>query len=138
MRTRLTIMAIVLAAVTAAIGTIVMLTLLLGWLGLAIGLLGALAVLVAYRLFVQPWQHPEIRLPAHERPTGARRAADAGLDTCPETAEGVLVGERDSPQQAWGDGAVLLRCSGSARLADRSSPCRSAQNHMERLASYAE
>jgi fatty acid desaturase len=57
MRTRLTIMAIVLAAVTAAIGTIVMLTLLLGWLGLAIGLLGALAVLVAYRLFVQPWQH---------------------------------------------------------------------------------
>jgi hypothetical protein len=57
MRTRLTIMAIVLAAATAAIGVIVLLVIALGWLGLAIGALGILTVLAAYRRWIQPWQH---------------------------------------------------------------------------------
>jgi hypothetical protein len=56
-RTRLTIMAIVLAAATAAIGVIVLLVIALGWLGLAIGALGTLTVLAAYRRWIQPWQH---------------------------------------------------------------------------------
>jgi hypothetical protein len=29
----------------------------LGWLGLAIGALGTIAVLGAYRLWIQPWRH---------------------------------------------------------------------------------
>jgi hypothetical protein len=57
MRTRPTIMAIVLAATTAAIGIIVLLVIALGWLGLAVGALGTLTVLAAYRRWIQPWQH---------------------------------------------------------------------------------
>jgi hypothetical protein len=57
MRTRLTIMVIVLAAATAAIGVIVVLVIALGWLGLAVAALGTLAVLAAYRRWIQPWQH---------------------------------------------------------------------------------
>src|SRR5918993_3457881 len=57
MRTRLTIMAIVLAAAAGAIGIIVGLVILLGWLGLAIGALGSMTVLGVYRRWIQPWQH---------------------------------------------------------------------------------
>src|SRR5918993_1061246 len=57
MRTRLTIMAIVLAAAAGAIGIIVLLVILLGWLGLAIGALGSMTVLEVYRRWIQPWQH---------------------------------------------------------------------------------
>jgi hypothetical protein len=57
MRTRLTIMVIVLAAASAAVGILALLVALLGWPGLAIGAAGAAAVLVAYRFLVQPWQH---------------------------------------------------------------------------------
>jgi hypothetical protein len=57
MRTRLTIMAIVLAAAATAIGVVVLLGIVLGWLGLAIGALGTITVLGAYRLWIQPWQH---------------------------------------------------------------------------------
>jgi hypothetical protein len=57
MRTRLTIMAIVLAAATGAVGVVVLLVVMFGWLGLAIGALGTIAVLAAYRLWIQPWQH---------------------------------------------------------------------------------
>ena len=57
MRTRQTIMAIVLAATTAAMGIIVLLVIALGWLGLAVGALGTLTVLAAYRRWIQPWQH---------------------------------------------------------------------------------
>jgi hypothetical protein len=57
MRTRLTIMAIILAAASAAAGILALLVVLLGWLGLAIGVAGATAVLVVYRVLVQPWQH---------------------------------------------------------------------------------
>ena len=57
MRTRLTIMAIVLAAAAAAVGTIALPVLMLGWPGLTIGTLGATTVFLVYRVLVQPWQH---------------------------------------------------------------------------------
>ena len=58
MRTRMTIVGIVLAAVVAALGVVALLMLALGpWAGLGAGVLGAAAVLVAYRLVAQPWQH---------------------------------------------------------------------------------
>ena len=57
MRTRLTIMAIVLAAAAGAAVVVVLLVVMFGWLGLAIGALGTIAALVAYRLWIQPWQH---------------------------------------------------------------------------------
>jgi hypothetical protein len=57
MRTRLMIMAIVLAAAAATMGVVVLLVSMLDWLGLAIGALGISFVLVAYRLWIQPWQH---------------------------------------------------------------------------------
>jgi hypothetical protein len=57
MRTRLTIMAIVLAAAVGAMTLIALLVVALGWPGLATGALGTAAVLGVYRLWVQPWQH---------------------------------------------------------------------------------
>jgi hypothetical protein len=57
MRTRLTIMAIVLAAAAAAAGVVALLVVQLGWLGLAIAVVGTMAVLVGYRMLAQPWQH---------------------------------------------------------------------------------
>ena len=58
MRTRLTIMGIVLAAVATAVGTIGALSALFGWRGLATGVLGAVAILVGYRLLVQQPRQP--------------------------------------------------------------------------------
>jgi len=57
MRTRLTIMAIVLTAAAGAIRVFILLVIMLGWLGLAIGTLGIMTVLDAYRRWIQPWQH---------------------------------------------------------------------------------
>jgi hypothetical protein len=57
MRTRLTIMAIVLAAAIGAIAVLALLVVALGWLGLAISGVGTAAALGVYRLRVQPWQH---------------------------------------------------------------------------------
>jgi len=57
MRTRLTIMAIVLAAAIGAIAVLALLVVALGWLGLAVGAVGTVGVLGVYRLWVQPWQH---------------------------------------------------------------------------------
>jgi hypothetical protein len=57
MRTRLTIVAIVLGAASTAVGILALLVLMIGWPGLAIGVAGITAVLVVYRVLVQPWQH---------------------------------------------------------------------------------
>src|SRR4029453_14646004 len=46
-----------LAGATGAAGVVVLLVIMLGWPGLAIGALGTIAVLGAYRLWIQPWQH---------------------------------------------------------------------------------
>jgi hypothetical protein len=50
-------MAIVLTAAAGAIGVFILLVSKLGWLGLAIGTLGIMTVLGAYRRWIQPWQH---------------------------------------------------------------------------------
>jgi hypothetical protein len=58
MRTRLTIVGIVLVAAAAAVGVVVLLAVLLGApAGLAASVLGAAAVLAAYRRWVRPWHH---------------------------------------------------------------------------------
>ena len=57
MRTRLTIVAIVLVAATGAAGIVVLLVATLAWLALPLAAFGTVAVLGAYRLWVQPWQH---------------------------------------------------------------------------------
>jgi hypothetical protein len=57
MRTRLTIMAIVLAAATGPVGIVVPLVVTLGWLGLPMAAFGIVAALGAYWLWIQPWQH---------------------------------------------------------------------------------
>jgi hypothetical protein len=57
MRTRLTILAIVLAAATGAVGVIALLVNMHGWLGLCIAAAGAATVLGTYQLWIQPWQH---------------------------------------------------------------------------------
>jgi hypothetical protein len=58
MRTRLTIVGLVVAAAAAAVGVVVLLVNLLGALiGLAASVLGAATLLAAYRRWVQPWQH---------------------------------------------------------------------------------
>jgi hypothetical protein len=57
MRTRRTIMAIVLAATTGAVGTVVMLVTTLGWYGLLLAAFGIVAVSAVYRRWIQPWQH---------------------------------------------------------------------------------
>ena len=50
-------MAIVLAAAAGTIGGIALLVILLSRLGLVMAALGAITVLVVYRLIIQPWQH---------------------------------------------------------------------------------
>jgi hypothetical protein len=57
MRTRLTIMVIVLAATTGAVGIVVLLVAMLGWYGLLLAAFGIVAVSGVYRLWIQPWQH---------------------------------------------------------------------------------
>ena len=64
MRTRLTIMAIVLSAATGAVGIVVLLVATLGWFGLLSAAFGIVAVSGAYRLWIQPWcRGPDSRPP---------------------------------------------------------------------------
>lgn len=56
-RTRLTIMAIVLAATCTTVGIVVLLALALGRLGLAVAALGGTTVLAVYRFGIRRWQH---------------------------------------------------------------------------------
>lgn len=57
MRTRRTIMVIVLAAATGAVGIVVLLVATFGWFGLLLAAFGIVAVSGVYRLWIQPWQH---------------------------------------------------------------------------------
>jgi hypothetical protein len=96
MRTRLMIMGIVLAAVAAALGTVALLGALLGWRGLAIGVLGAAVVLVGYRLLVQPWQH---RWGATDQEV---RRAMPGDDLIPDAASTTrAIPVAAPPEQVW-------------------------------------
>ena len=96
MRTRLTIFAIVLAAAAASIGVVVLLVIMFGWLGLGIGALGTIAVLGAYRLWIQPWQH---RWGATDQEV---RRAMPGEDLIPDAASTTrAITIAASPEQVW-------------------------------------
>ena len=96
MRTRLTIMGIVLAAVAAALGTIALLGALFGWRGLAIGMLGAAVVLVAYRLLLQPWQ---LRWGATDHEVGRAMPGDDLILDAASTTRAITVAA--PPEQVW-------------------------------------
>jgi hypothetical protein len=97
MRTRLTITAIVLAAALAAVGMLALLIVLLGWLGLAIGVAGAMAVLVVYRVLVQPWQH---RWGATGEEVGRSMPGDDLLPGATGTTTRAI-GVAAPPEQVW-------------------------------------
>lgn len=96
MRTRLTIMAIVLAAAAAAIGVVVRLVTMLGWLGLAIGALGTIAVLVAYRLWIRPWQH---RWGATDQEVRRAMPGDDHIPDAASTTRAITIAA--APEQVW-------------------------------------
>jgi hypothetical protein len=94
-RTRLTIMAIVLAAATGAVGIVVLLVVTLGWLGLPLAAFGVVAVLGAYRRWIQPWQH---RWGAADEEVRRRMPGD---DLLPEAASTRAIPIAAPPEQIW-------------------------------------
>ena len=96
MRTRLTIMAIVLAAAAGAVGVIVLLVVMLGWLGLVIGALGTITVLGAYRLWIQPWQH---RWGATDQELHRAMPGDDLLPDAASTTRAITIAA--PPEQVW-------------------------------------
>jgi hypothetical protein len=96
MRTRLTIMAIVLAAAAGAVGVVVLLVVMLGWLGLAIGALGTIAALVAYRLWIQPWQH---RWGATDDEVHRTMPGDGLIPDAASTTRAITIAA--PPEQVW-------------------------------------
>jgi hypothetical protein len=110
MRTRLTIMAIVLAAAAAAVGTIALLVLMLGWPGLTIGTLGATTVFLVYRVLVQPWQH---RWGATDEDVCRAMAGDDLVRDAASTTRAITIAA--PPEQVWS------RSASTVRTPDRSS-----------------
>jgi hypothetical protein len=89
-------MAIVLAAAAAAIGVVVLLGIVLGWLGLAIGALGTIAVLVAYRPWIQPWQH---RWGATDEEVRRAMPGDDLIPDAASTTRAITIAA--PPEQVW-------------------------------------
>jgi hypothetical protein len=96
MRTRLTIMATVLVAASAAIGVIALLVGMLGRLGLAIGALGVMAALGAYRLWIQPWQH---RWGATDEEVGRTMPGDDLIPDAASTTRAITIAA--PAEQVW-------------------------------------
>jgi hypothetical protein len=96
MRTRLTLMAIVLAAATTATGVIALLVIMLGWPGLAVGALGMLSVLGSYRLWIQPWQH---RWGATDQEVQRAMPGDDMLPDAASTTRAITIAV--PPEQVW-------------------------------------
>ena len=96
MRTRLTIMAIVLAAAAGAVGVVVLLVVMFGRRGLAIGTLGTIAVLVAYRLWIQPCQH---RWGATDEEVGRPMPGDDLIPDAATTTRAITIAA--PPEQVW-------------------------------------
>src|SRR5918999_3563426 len=97
MRTRLTILAIVLAAAATAAGVVTLLVILFGWPGLVVGVGGAAAALVAYRVLVQPWQH---RWGATDEEVRRIMAGDELLpDATGSTTRAITLAAR--PEEVW-------------------------------------
>src|SRR5215211_8730584 len=125
MRTRLTIMAIVLAAAAGAVGVVVLLVVMFGRRGLAIGTLGTIAVLVAYRLWIQPWQH---RWGATDEEVRRPMPGDDLIPDAASTTRAISVAA--PPEQVWpwlvqiGYGRAGWYCQGldQRRLAHQGLP----------------
>ena len=97
MRTRLTIVGIVLGAALAALGMVVLLMRLLGaWTGLGVSVLAAAAVLVSYRLAVQPWQH---RWGATDEEVAAAMPGDELVGGAASTTRAIFVAA--PPERVW-------------------------------------
>jgi hypothetical protein len=96
MRTRATIMGIVLAAVAAATGVVVLLGTLLGWSGLAIGVAGVVVALAGYRLVVQPWQH---RWGATDEEVGRAMPGDEVVPGAASTTRAITIAA--PPERVW-------------------------------------
>jgi hypothetical protein len=97
MRTRLRIVGIVFVAAAAALGVVVLLMRLLGpWTGLGVGVLSAAAVLVAYRLAVQPWQH---RWGATDEEVAATLPGDEVIPAAASTTRAITIAAR--PEEVW-------------------------------------
>jgi hypothetical protein len=96
MRTRLTIMAIVLAAAIGAIAILGLLVVAFGWLGLAIGAVGTATVLGAYRLWVQPWQH---RWGATDEEVSRAMPGDDLIPGAASTTRAIAIAAQ--PEQVW-------------------------------------
>lgn len=97
MRTRMTIVGIVLAAVAAALGVVALLMLALGpWTGLGAGALAAVAVLVAYRLVAQPWQH---RWGATDEEVAAALPGDELIADADSTTRAIAIAA--PPERVW-------------------------------------
>jgi hypothetical protein len=97
MRTRLTIVGIVVAAAAAAVGVVVLLMGLLGtWPGLLAGMLGAAAVLAADRLVVQPWQH---RWGATDEEVAATLPGDGVIPDAASTTRAITIAA--PPEAVW-------------------------------------
>lgn len=97
MRSKMTIMGIVLGAMGLSVGILVVLMVTLGpWTGLAVGLGMAALILLLYRYIVQPWQH---RWGATD---GEVRRSLPGDDVIPHarsTTRAITI--RAAPQEVW-------------------------------------
>jgi len=89
-------MAIVLAAAAGAVGVVVLLVVMFGRRGLAIGTLGTIAVLVAYRLWIQPWQH---RWGATDEEVGRPMPGDDLIPDAATTTRAITIAA--PPEQVW-------------------------------------
>ena len=97
MRTKLTISAIVLAAAAVVAGAVAALIVALGAVpGLALTAAAAAAVLAAYRLLVQPWQH---RWGATEEEARRAMPGDEIIPDAASTTRAITVAAR--PEQVW-------------------------------------
>jgi hypothetical protein len=89
-------MAIVLTAAAGTIGGIALLVILLGRLGLVMAALGAITVLVVYRLILQPWQH---RWGATDEEVHRAMPGDDLLPDASSTTRAITIVAR--PEQVW-------------------------------------
>jgi hypothetical protein len=97
MRSRMTIMAIVAGAAILSVGILVVLMIVLGpWLGLAAGVGIAGAVLVIYRLVVQPWQH---RWGATDEEVRRAMAGDEIIPRAKSTTRAITI--EAAPELVW-------------------------------------
>jgi hypothetical protein len=97
MRSKMTIMAIVLGAGILSLGILAVFMVALGpWVGLAVGVGIAAVVLVLYRFVVQPWQH---RWGATDQEVRRAMPGDEVIPQANSTTRGITIGA--GPEEVW-------------------------------------